>query len=103
MLAVLSASAIGCRSPTAPSPAAWEQPPPAWSPHVVLQPDSNALRGYGHALAQLVSHAAIESVRIGLTADGSAAPSVHLASALGVQVIGIINNADLRARDPGLM
>jgi predicted CxxxxCH...CXXCH cytochrome family protein len=103
VLPVLSASAIACHSPTAPSSAAWKQLLPAWSPHVVLQPDSNALRGHGRALAQLVSHAAIESVRISLTTDGSAAPTVHMASALGVQVIGIINNADLRARDLSLM
>jgi hypothetical protein len=73
----------------------WRATLPAWSPYVVVQPDSAALGGYQTALSTLTAHSAVRGVRIGLYADGSSGPTVRQAASLGLDVLGIIDNADL--------
>jgi len=85
-------------SPLAPS-ALWRTILPAWSPYLVLQPDDGALAGYRDALARLKSHAAVAGVRIGLSADGRSAATVGLAVSFGLDIVGIVDNADLLAAD----
>jgi len=89
----------GCgRSPLAPS-SLWRTILPAWSPYMVLQPDDGALAGYRDALARLTSHGAVTGVRIGLSADGRSAATVNLALSFGLDIVGIVDNADLLAPD----
>ena len=89
----------GCgRSPLAPS-ALWRTIVPAWSPYLVIQPDDGALAGYRDALARLTSHGAVAGVRIGLSADGRSAATVNLAVSFGLDIVGIVDNADLFAAD----
>jgi len=89
----------GCgRSPLAPS-ALWRTVLPAWSPYMVLQPDDGALAGYRDALTRLASHSAVAGVRIGLSADGRSAATVNLALSFGLDIVGIVDNADLLAPD----
>jgi hypothetical protein len=89
----------GCgRSPLAPS-ALWRTIVPAWSPYLVIQPDDGALAGYRDALTRLTSHGAVNGVRIGLSADGRSAATVNLAASFGLDIVGIVDNADLFAAD----
>jgi hypothetical protein len=89
----------GCgRSPLAPS-ALWRTIVPAWSPYLVIQPDDGALAGYRDALTRLTSHGAVNGVRIALSADGRSAATVNLAASFGLDIVGIVDNADLFAAD----
>ena len=99
VLVILSAAVAvgGCglfSSPMAPTPA-WHTNVPAWSAYMVIQADDAALVGYRQALARLVAHGAIRGARIGLFADGRSAPTVRLVASFGIEVVGIIDNADL--------
>ena len=85
-------------SPTAPSPA-WHASVPGWSAYTVIQADDGALVGYQQALTRLVAHGAIRGARIGLFADGRSVPTVRLVTSLGIEVVGIIDNADLFQSD----
>ena len=62
---------------------------------MVIQPHDGALEGYRQALAMLVDRDAIRGARIGLYANGSSAPTVRLVTSFGVEVLGIIDDADL--------
>jgi hypothetical protein len=98
--ALLALALSGCHNPLAPSaPPAWTLLLPQWSPYVVLQPDDAALAGYSDALLQLTSRGALAGVRIQLFADGRAAPTVALAFARRLDVLGILDDADLFAPD----
>ena len=89
-----------CQSVTAPStPPAWLASLPQWSPFMVVQPDDAALNGYRDALLRLTSRRAVAGVRIQLFADGRSAPTVNLASSLRLDVLGILDNADLFSSD----
>ncbi len=90
-----------CHSATAPSapPPAWLVSLPQWSPFVVVQPDDGALGGYRDALLRLTSRRAVAGVRIQLFADGRAGPTVNLASTLHLDILGILDNADLFSPD----
>jgi hypothetical protein len=88
----------GLFSPTAPPPA-WKQKLPAWSPYLVVQPDGEALPGYERALTMLTARDAALGARIPLSVNGSSASTVRLASSYGLEVLGIIDNADLFAPD----
>jgi hypothetical protein len=68
---------------------------PAWSPYVVIQPDASATAGYQDALTTLGAHGAAHGARISLTADGRSAPTVNLALSNGLEVLGLVDNADL--------
>jgi hypothetical protein len=95
------ASNAGCglfSSPTSPTPL-WKTRVPAWSPYMVIQADDEALPGYQQALARLAAHTAIAGARIALHADGRSAPTVRLAASFGIEVVGIIDNADLFQSD----
>jgi hypothetical protein len=95
---MLLSCACGRGSPLAPS-AVWRTILPAWSPYLVVQPDDGALAGYRDALARLTSHSAVAGVRIGLFADGRSAATVNLAASFGLDIVGIVDNADLLAAD----
>lgn len=89
----------GCgRSPLAPS-GLWRTIVPAWSPYLVIQPDDGALAGYRDALTRLTSHGAVAGARIALSADGRSAATVNLAASFGLDIVGIVDNADLFAPD----
>jgi hypothetical protein len=90
----------GCHrfSPTAPSPA-WRETLPAWSPYVGISPDNTALGGYQQALTLLTSRSAALGARISLFADGRSVPTVQLVTSFGLEVVGLIDNADLFAPD----
>jgi hypothetical protein len=93
--------ANGCSrlaSLAAPSPL-WHKVLPEWSPYVVLSSDDGALGGYRDALTSLTGRGAISGVRIGLSADGSATPTVNLAASYGLDIIGIVDDSDLFAQD----
>jgi hypothetical protein len=99
LVAATTLLTCGCgRSPLAPS-ALWRTILPAWSPYMVLQPDDGALAGYRDALTRLTSHGAVAGVRIGLSADGRSAATVNLAVSFGLDIVGIVDNADLLAPD----
>jgi hypothetical protein len=66
---------------------------------MVIQADDAALAGYQQALPRLVAHGAIRGARIGLFADGRSAPTVRLVTSFGIEVVGIIDNADLFQSD----
>jgi hypothetical protein len=85
-------------SPLAPS-ALWRTVLPAWSPYLVIQPDDGALVGYRDALTRLTSRGAVTGVRIGLFVDGRSTGAVNLASSFGLDILGIVDNADLSAPD----
>src|SRR5204863_124757 len=88
--------ASGCRllSMVAPS-ALWRIALPAWSPYIVVQPDTAAVGGYRDALTSLVNRGAIQGARIGLFGNGSSGPVVQLVASLGIEILGIVDNADL--------
>jgi hypothetical protein len=67
---------------------------------MVVQPDDAALNGYRDALSQLTGHRAVSGVRIQLFADGRAGRTVSLATSLRLDVLGIVDNADLSSADP---
>lgn len=67
---------------------------------MVVQPDDAALNGYRDALFQLTGRRAVAGVRIQLDADGRAGRTVSLATSLRLDVLGILDNADLSAADP---
>jgi hypothetical protein len=101
LVAVANLMTLACgrmSSPLAPS-ALWRTILPQWSPYLVVQPDNGALAGYRDALARLASHAAVAGVRIGLSADGRSTPTVNLALSFGLDIVGIVDNADLLAND----
>ena len=99
LVAATTLLTCGCgRSPLAPS-ALWRTIVPAWSPYLVIQPDDGALAGYRDALARLTSHGAVAGVRIGLSADGRSAATVNLAVSFGLDIVGIVDNADLFTAD----
>ena len=85
-------------SPLAPS-ALWRTVLLAWSPYLVIQPDNGALAGYRDALTRLTNRGAISGARIGLSADGRSAGAVNLATSFGLDILGIVDNADLFAPD----
>jgi hypothetical protein len=95
---LLAVASGGCISPTAPT-ARWHQTVPSWSPYVVVHPNDGALRGYQEALDALASHDAVLGVRIPLFLDGSSAPTVRLAQSLGLDVVGVMDDADLGKPD----
>ena len=66
---------------------------------MVIQPDDGALSGYRDALTRLTSHGAVAGARIGLSADGSSTGTVNLAASFGLDIVGIVDNADLFATD----
>jgi hypothetical protein len=90
-----------CHSLTGASslPPAWKLELPVWSPYMVVQPDNTALAGYRDALPRLTSKGAIAGARIQLDVDGRATPTVSLATSLGIDVLGIVDIADLRSND----
>ena len=93
--------ASGCgllSSLTAPSPL-WRKLLPAWSPYLVIQSDDGALAGYRDALTRLTSRGALAGARLGLSADGRSAPTVNLVASFGLDIVGIVDNADLFAPD----
>lgn len=97
LIAAATLLTCGCgRSPLAPTPL-WRTVLPAWSPYMVVQPDDGALTGYRDALSRLTSHGAVTGVRIGLSADGRSAATVNLALSFGLDIVGIVDNADLLA------
>jgi hypothetical protein len=99
LVAATTLLTCGCgRSPLAPS-ALWRTILPAWSPYMVLQPDDGAMAGYRDALTRLTGHGAVAGVRIGLSADGRSAATVNLALSFGLDIVGIVDNADLFAAD----
>ena len=53
---------------------------------MVLSSDDGALGGYRDALTSLTGRGAISGVRIGLSADGSATPTVNLAASYGLDI-----------------
>jgi len=61
----------------------------------VLHPVDPALNGYRDALTRLIATQAVLGVRIPLTADGRAAPTVRLAASLNLDILGIVDDADL--------
>lgn len=73
----------------------WRRTLPDWSPYLVIQPDSAALGGYDQALTTLVAHGGVRGARIGLYMDGSSASTVKLVASHGLEVVGIIDDADL--------
>jgi hypothetical protein len=83
---------------TAPTPL-WQKVLPAWSPYLVIQPDDGALAGYRDALTRLTRRGALAGARIGLSADGRSAGTVNLVASFGVDIVGIVDNADLFAPD----
>jgi hypothetical protein len=91
-------AASGCRnlvsSVVGPSET-WRATVPAWSPYVVIQPDASAAAGYQDALNALTAHGAVHGARIALTVDGRSAETVQLALSYGLEVLGLIDNADL--------
>jgi len=103
-LLLLMPALVACHSATAPSPPpAWLTLLPQWSPFMVVQPDDAALNGYRDALNQLTGRRAVAGVRIQLFADGRAARTVGLATSFRLDVLGILDNADLSAADPESM
>ena len=100
-LLLLMPALVGCHGATAPSPPpAWLTLLPQWSPFIVVQPDDAALNGYRDALNQLTGRRAVAGVRIQLFADGRAGRTVGLATSLRLDVLGILDNADLSSADP---
>jgi hypothetical protein len=92
--------AAACHSTTAPSPPpAWLTTLPQWSPFMVVQPDDGAIVGYRDALGRLTSRRAVAGVRIQLFADGRSAATVNLAVGSHLDVVGILDNADLVSLD----
>ena len=79
---------------TGPSPL-WQKVLPEWSPYLVVSPDDGALAGYRDALTRLTSRGAMAGARIALSADGRAGPTVNLVSSFGLDIVGIVDNADL--------
>jgi hypothetical protein len=77
----------------------WRATVPAWSPYVVIQPDAGAAGGYQDALTLLDAHGAVHGARIALTADGRSASTVRLALSNGLEVLGLVDNADLFRTD----
>jgi hypothetical protein len=101
LILTVAVLASGCgllSSLTAPSPL-WQKVLPAWSPYVVIQPDEGALAGYREALPRLTSRGALTGARIGLFADGRSTTTVNLAASFGLDIVGIVDNADLFAPD----
>jgi hypothetical protein len=98
LLALLTAA---CHNVTGASslPPAWKLELPVWSPYMVVQPDNTALGGYRDALPRLTSRSALTGARIQLDADGRATPTVSLVTSLGIDVLGIVDIADLRSND----
>ncbi|HUK34959.1 MAG TPA: hypothetical protein VLV86_13640 [Vicinamibacterales bacterium] len=91
----------GCHI-TQPSPipfASWRTTLPQWSPYVVLQPNDLALAGYRDALTKLLAAQAVVGVRVPLFADGRAAQTVALAASLNLEIVGVIDDADLMSGD----
>jgi hypothetical protein len=64
-----------------------------------MQPNAEALDGYRDALTTLTANGAVRGVRIGLYADGSSQPTVNQAASFGLDVVGIMDNADLFRSD----
>ena len=99
-LIVFTLATAACGGVTAPSlPPLWHRVLPMWSPYIVIGSDNSALAGYRDALTSLANRSAILGARIGLAIDGSAAPTVNLAASFGLDVIGIMDNADLIGPD----
>jgi hypothetical protein len=100
-LLLLMPLAAACTSATAPSapPPAWLTSLPQWSPFMVVQPDDGALNGYRDALVKLTSRRAVAGARIQLFADGRSAPTVNVAASLRLDILGIVDNADLLSSD----
>lgn len=102
-LLLLTSTLAACQlisGPSSSTPPAWQSSLPQWSPYVVLQPDDGALVGYREALTQLTNRRAVAGARIQLFADGRAAATVNLAASLQIEILGIVDNADLLGADP---
>jgi hypothetical protein len=95
---LVASACSGVTSLTAPSPL-WRTVLPQWSPYLVVFSDNRALGGYRDALTSLTGRGAIAGARIGLSADGSAAPTVNLVASFGLDIVGIVDDSDLFGPD----